>query len=388
MYHNDPAHTGLTNSSAPLTVPREVWSTGPGEDFLTSPVIVDGIVYMSGYSLYAFNATTGKEIWEQLYQGYVAPAVNNGVVYTEGTAFNASNGALLWNVTIGGGIIGGPTVAVADGYYYTLGKQGSVQGLVCLNASTGSLIWNSTYACWSPSPAISNGTIYFGTGNSIIAVNAYTGSKLWENMIPNYISSSPAVDEGRVYYKADWGLFVCLDAGSGKLLWNYTMVVSDVYQSSPAVAKGFVYVGSGDGNVYALNATNGEKIWSYQTQNSDPGYGVQSSPAIADGAVYVGSDDGYLYCLNASTGVKLWSYQMGKVQHMRCSPAIANGRVYMGSEENFLIALGTKLTTNGNLPPNALYVFYIVLIIIAIVIGVLIILRYRQNLAKSRILRT
>src|SRR5205085_1356816 len=50
----------------------------------------------------------------------------------------------------------------------------------------------------------------------------------------------------------------------------------DVFLSSPAVEDGAVYFGSGDGNLYSLDANSGELRWKFKT-----GDVVHASPAIA-----------------------------------------------------------------------------------------------------------
>jgi len=79
-----------------------------------------------------------------------------------------------------------------------------------------------------------------------------------------------------------------LDAISGAKVWNFT--TGDWVESSPAVADGKVYVGSDDSNVYCLDALNGVQVWKYTT-----GDWVYSSPAVADGMVFLGSYDGSVY---------------------------------------------------------------------------------------------
>jgi outer membrane protein assembly factor BamB len=80
------------------------------------------------------------------------------------------------------------------------------------------------------------------------------------------------------------GNVYAINATTGTELWNYT--TGNEMFSSPAVANGVVYVGSFDNNVYALNATTGANVWSYNT-----GSRVFSSPAVVNGVVYVGSFD-------------------------------------------------------------------------------------------------
>ena len=133
----------------------------------------------------------------------------------------------------------------------------------------------------------------------------------------------------------------CLDALTGKQIWNFTTI--GWVDSSPAVGNGHVFVGCSvvDGNqddlpssVYCLDASTGEKIWNYTTVG-----GVSySSPAIAGGLVFVGDWANNVYCLNASTGAEKWTYSTGA--HINSSPAIAGGIVYITSWDHHIYAFG------------------------------------------------
>ena len=180
------------------------------------------------------------------------------------------------------------------------------------------------------SPAVAGGRVYVGGGDRrIYCLNATTGKQLWNYTMDWGFWSSPAVVGGRVYMGAGYKLY-CLNATTGGHLWNYTTGGS--IQSSPAVAEGWVYVGSFDHKVYCLNATTGKQLWNYTTVAL-----VQSSPAVANGRVYVGSGDFNVYCLNATTGKQLWNYTtMGYVYS---SPAVAGGHLYVGSMDNYVYCL-------------------------------------------------
>ncbi|MCW4029193.1 MAG: PQQ-binding-like beta-propeller repeat protein [Candidatus Bathyarchaeota archaeon] len=333
MFHHDPAHTGFTNSSAPTSIPKELWSTGPMAAYLTSPAIVNGIVYMTGYSLIAFDASTGEIVWQQREKGGSQLIVENGIVYTGLGAFNATNGAEIW------GFQGGSIVAVTNGLYYTVTDNYSI---ISRDGYTGELLWEHGQLGCPSGIAVENGVLYFGTSSHFFALDAYNGSTVWETQKGIIQESSPAVSDGYVYFSGafngtttDYNLFYCLDAFTGREVWCSKVYIG----SSPAVAGGRVFVGGRDGQFFAFNATDGSKIWNYSVFSMPVGHGFESSPAVTSDAVYVGADDGYLYAFNASDGNKLWSYKVGDKQHLQCSPAIANGRIYMGSEENFLVVL-------------------------------------------------
>lgn len=243
--------------------------------------------------------------------------------------------------------IWGPSPAVVDGVLYISGGFGP--WLYAINATTGELVWNFTRATWiSSSPAVAYGMVYFGGfDTNVTALNATTGEVVWNYTTGGYLAaSSPAVADGIVYIGGGYGKGVfALNATTGDKIWNYT--TEGEVHSSPAVADGIVYIGSYDDNVYAFNATTGEKIWNYTTKSD-----VYSSPAVANGVVYIGSNDKNVYALNATTGEKIWNYTTGF--SVVSSPAVANGVVYVGSWDGNIYALnattGTQIwnfTTGG-----------------------------------------
>jgi glucose dehydrogenase len=241
---------------------------------------------------------TNQTLWTYAIGGYVSsPAVVDGRVFV-GTdnynvyALNASNGAYIWNHGTSGGV--GSCPAVAGGVVYV--SESSWSGKVyALNASNGALVWS-----------------YGITGG--------------------YVSSSPAVADGKVYFGSYDHKVYALNASNGAYIWNYT-TGGAVGDSSPAVADGKVYVGSGDGKVYCLNASNGALVWNYTT-----GGGI-CSPAVADGKVYFGSTDHKVYALNASNGALVWNYKTGSIVYF--SPAIAGGTVYVGSFDGKIYAFAS-----------------------------------------------
>ncbi len=356
MFHCDPAHTGYTTTK-PLTIaPVDIWNkTGGYQGVNSSPAIVDGIIYVTAQSLYAFNASTGEEIWRVDGAGWGAnPIVIGDFVYCGGIAYDASTGTELWSPNPPGALV---PQAYADGYLYAYAYNASfpqpgagVVDLLCLNATTGVEIWRISVDFISTDPALANGVLYVaGSAGTFYAFDAYTGNEMWSYPLeasPSSSGSSPAVYGGVVFVGSFWDHNVyALNATNGVKIWNFT--TGSFVESSPAVAKGIVYIGSDDGNFYALNATTGVKIWNYMTS------GGTSAPAIAADVVYVGGFNGNLYALNASTGNKLWNYTIQKppgfeeYSGLHTSPVVSNGRVYIGSNDYIMIALeeGTVIPT-------------------------------------------
>jgi outer membrane protein assembly factor BamB len=248
-----------------------------------------------------------------------------------------SNGNLLWRFSTGPSttpsmadqLRASPTV-VNDVVY--IGSNKSI--FYALNATTGSTIWQvNMSSVVESSAAVVNNVVYIGLlwdgyNGYIEALNASSGSVIWRFATNSGIESSPAVINGVVYIGSFSGYVYALNAADGTLIWSY--LTGGTTFSSPAIVEGVLYIGSGDGHVYALNIDNGALLW-----KSNVGNQVYASPAVIDGKVYVGSDDGHVCALRAIDGSLIWQANIGVGDHSDDSPAVANGIVYFGSRNGY-----------------------------------------------------
>lgn len=229
--------------------------------------------------VYAFNASTGSQLWAAStgYPIFSSPAVANGVVYIGGEgypmvvfAFNASTGALLWqaNTNEDAGVRGAPAVAKGIVYFGTSDYYSQGGDIIAYNASTGSLLWSGQIgAVIDSTPAVANGLLYVETeggtthtDNYVCALNASIGGLLWCTDVgagsgdSGVIDPSPAVANG-VVYVASYQSVYALDAFTGSRLWK-SPDFSIHMLASPVVANGMVYVDRGDdtykGTLYAF----------------------------------------------------------------------------------------------------------------------------------------
>jgi outer membrane protein assembly factor BamB len=217
-------------------------------------------------------------------------------------------------------------------------------GLSTSAAPTSNLLWTFfTGPSGTPSladrlrasPTIVNGVLYIGSNSSsFYALNAVTGSQIWQVNVGSNVESSATVVDGVVYVGILWnghnGYVDALNATNGGLIWQFA--TNSGIESSPAVVNGVVYIGSYNGYVYALNAANGALKWQYLTGGS-----TYSSPAVIDGVLYIGSNDGKVYALNTANGALIWSSRIG--DPIYSSPAVVNGVVYVVSDNGGVYAL-------------------------------------------------
>ena len=258
-----------------------------------------------------------------------SPAVANGTVYVGSvdgkfSAFNATNGQLLWQASTGAQIIFS-SAAISNGIVFVGSDDGK---LYAFNAGTGGLIWAYPTAgrIWS-SPALANGIVYVGSNEgNLYALNATTGSLNWKKSLPSLGVNTPAVADGIVYVATfSPGKLYALDAVTGATLWS--AAVENDGDSGPTVANGILYMATNNG-LLAFNAKSGGVLWTGAS-----GFSYYSAPAVANGVVYVGAQDSYLYAFNAITGDLLWRHLAGGQWGINSSPAVANGVVYVGSTD-------------------------------------------------------
>ena len=135
-----------------------------------SLAVADGAVYVPGEpgELYALKAATGARLWHALLPGYAesSPAVAGGVVYlgTDHTdvgdllAFNAVTGKGIWDIQDKNGAVNA-TPAVTNGVVYWV-ANGSVQAT---DAATATNLWSSnlTPMEMDSDPAVADGVVYF-----------------------------------------------------------------------------------------------------------------------------------------------------------------------------------------------------------------------------------
>jgi outer membrane protein assembly factor BamB len=254
------------------------------------------------------------------------------------------------------------TTPIVDGNTIYVGTDGGV--FLSINSNTGETRWThqTSGSIWS-SPALSDGTLYFGdnTGNFYAIDNG--GEHKWTFSTDAKIHSSPVVKQGIAYFVSYDGNLYAVSSGSevwkapvggstgsspalsgdrlivgsgfqkghvraistsGKQIWDRKF--DNGFGSSPTIHNNRVYIGGYDGNLYCLNLKSGETVWKFSTGSS-----IASSPSIGNHVVVFGNDSGSVYGVNAKTGEEIWSHDLdeGKVWN---SPALTDSAAYVGSD--------------------------------------------------------
>ena len=327
-----------------LREPEVLWRVEIGEsDNPSSPAPGEGVLFVtSGENLYAFKSDTGREIW-QLNRGadttWRTPVVGNGILY------------------------------VVDGVKNIL---------YALNGRTGRGVWWFRGSGLElTDPATSDGMVYVGGMNYLIALDEKSGDERWRFEAGGEISSPPVSINGLLFFVSSDNYLYALNGRMGKELWRFGL--KDLALFPPAVTDSrgdiIVYVGSGyrteDFSLYAIDGRTGDEIWRIDTINNRPQVPVVSGegdrlfvgllhylnildpftyeelvrldtgawispPVISGGVVYIGTAGDYLFAIDIDSGEMIWrffGFQSGT------APVVIEDVVYFVSVDGFIYAV-------------------------------------------------
>jgi outer membrane protein assembly factor BamB len=270
-------------------------------------------------------------------------------------AANDIHNRLLWQfIAPGNGSIASTPVVWGDRVYVGVANDNVFNPygtLYCLDRLTGKEIWHfddgkKMRQIYS-TPCVVEGKLYIGEGLhqdvncKIYCLKADNGELRWQFNTRSHTESSPCVVDGKLFCGAgDDGLY-CLEAETGKKLWNFPGYHID---TSPAVVGKMVFAGAGVGDIYkqpailCLSAETGESKWLIKTT-----FPVWGSPAVVDDLVYFGLGNGSvserdpnpageLLCVNVKVGSAVWRFPTG--DSVLGKPAIDAYHAYIGSSDN------------------------------------------------------
>jgi len=314
------SETGLL-ASWPAGGPRVLWkTTGLGEGY-SSLAIVNGRIYTQGQRdrqefVFAFDAATGKKLWE--------------------TATSRD-----YNNDRGDGPRGTPTI---DGdRLYAMTGDGVV---VSLDLATGKTIWSQNVAqkyggsipSWgfSESPLIDGPRLIVmpgGRGASLVSLNKTDGKLQWKTgSDPAGYSSAIAVTVGGVRQvialSGDAAIGVMED--NGEPLWHYTRVSNRTANiATPIFHDDLVFLSTNYGTGCALLKLGPKSMSEVYFSNEMKNH--YSTSVLIDGYLY-GYNDSILTAMQFNTGKVAWKNRsVGKG-----SVTYADHRLYLLSEDGVL----------------------------------------------------
>ncbi len=351
-----------------LPSPKVAWKiTGQLTDFSPSPTVRGDFVYLGGGQGSAFTGTSGfvacvkasdgTEIWRFPTPRHVfsSPAVADGsVLFGEGLhtdretnlyCLDEKNGQLRWKFTIPSHLESSPLIANGRVYF-----GGGDAGVYCVNLADGTEIWHRRGWHVDTRGALADGKLIVGTGYdplTVACLEAATGKILWEYTPevsawgePRIVGSQVIIGIGNGTYSgpaaSPEGSLLALNLSDGKELWRVRL--SDAIFGAPAIEGDRAYFGCRDGHVYAVDLGKGTIVWKQRI-----GSPVLCSPRYYNGSIVFGANDGQIRALRATDGTPLWQFNAKIFGGFGCriisTPALADGKLYVGLSPGAFLAL-------------------------------------------------
>jgi len=369
----------------------------------STPLVMNGKVFIinsdgegvnEGERVMAFDAATGKVLWEHKFNVFHTDIVSSRVgwanlsgdlasnrIYAHGTqgflmCLDGNTGKPDWQhslteeygrVTGYGGRIVSPTV---DGDLVVIGMINASWGdqargqnrFVAFDKKTGAVRW------WSSPCEVLKGTYYsnpiFATINgqrlmisgaadgTLLALKANTGEKVWSYQVgANVINTSPVIRGNLVYVThgeenvdvAEMGRVVCVDAGQvsdgrPKLVWEEVGVKAGL--ASPALnplvgGLDQLYVPDDGAALYCFNPLTGKRLWKFKYGRVSRG-----APVVADGRIYVAEVNSRFHILKPSEkrceqiSEQTFFDKTGGFVEINATPAVAGSRIFFGTRDD------------------------------------------------------
>lgn len=322
-YQINATHTGSINVPG-LTPPlKQKWSVNFGQA-ISYPVIAGGKVFVTvrnasayGTKLYAIDGATGAVAWGpvELAGSYFWSALcyENGRVFALSgngalRAFDAANGNMIWSLMLPGQYSFDSAPTVYRGVVYT-GGAGSGGTVYAVNAETGSVLWTARVVGGSQSsPAVTDDGVYFSYScPNVYKFNPADGALLWryDPGCSGGGGKAPALYNGRLYVR-DYTPNYIFDSMTGAKVGNF------ISKNIPAFSGNMSFILNGSqyyesyGTLEGWNLDSNTVMWSF----AGDGY-LQSAPLVVNEHVYIGSKTGKLYALEKTTGRQVWSTNAG-----------------------------------------------------------------------------
>jgi len=187
-------------------------------------------------------------------------------------------------------------------------------------------------------PVFDKKSIYFTNSiGEIQSVNLKTKALNWKTETGNAIYFSPIVVKNILVIGTIEGNLVGYDTQSGKQKWN--IPVGGVLVGSPIAENNKIYTASSTVFI-CVDALSGKVIW----QNNLPQSYSQGIPLLQNDKIIFGTWDTNIYCLNKNTGNFIWKWNNGNSKQVLYSAGNVNivsskNRLYFVTPERFLTIL-------------------------------------------------
>jgi len=206
--------------------------------------------------------------------------------------------------------------------------------LVALYRETGILAWIRPYLTSAPL-VFGGSSLFFVEESFISALDAASGSYLWQTPLEAPLSAPIVWDNGWLFAITKPGDVLAFRADTGKLVWKRSLGSAAPHAPVPG-GENTLYLALADSRIVALAVGTGDVQWERQLA------GTLSVPAAGRDRVFIGSTNNFLYALDEETGREEWKWRNGGDV---IGAAVEGDVVYFATLDNIIRAVNRG---NGN----------------------------------------
>jgi outer membrane protein assembly factor BamB len=180
-------------------------------------------------------------------------------------------------------------------------------------------VWSASVGSGQPklklglAPVVDGQHLYLANGKgSVLALDAKTGKRQWEQHIKAQLSGGPGAGAGLVMLGTSSGAIIALDAASGAQRWR-TQLNSEIL-SAPVASGDLVAVRTVDGKLFGLAASDGKQRWVADQQVPRLTLRGTSAPIISGEYVIAGFDNGRLMAVTLTGGTTAWDVAVSQAR--------------------------------------------------------------------------
>jgi outer membrane protein assembly factor BamB len=252
-------------------------------------------------TIVALSRQTGQVAWTTDVESVVAPVVAAEMLFLAASgslvALDPKTGERRWLTPFEKTLVAG--LAVSAGWIVGVSDAGEV---TAFNARDGAAIWQQPLGSPTRHAPVTDGSRVFLSlmDGRVVALSLADGAKLWERALPGTLSV-PATATDRVFVGSDTNDFFALSPESGEIEWRWRSG-GDVI-GADADTEGRVFFASLDNLVRAVNRGNGNQRWRKET-SSRPA----QPPRVAGDVVVIAGVAPTITSYNAKTGAIVGTY--------------------------------------------------------------------------------
>ena len=228
------------------------------------------------------------------------------------------------------------------------------------------VLWKAVVGIGHSHVVIKKNRLYTGGLKKIYCLNAETGKEIWNHSfdVRHDYQSTPTIDGKSIFALSTTGKLTCLKAKNGKLQWERDLVkefhmekLTYGYAQSPVIEDDLIIINLNRSGI-ALDKKTGDKVWASDIHNIRLSEGYYATPILYnhEGKRYALLFSGTgLFSVDVHTGNPLWFYEWYDQRYVditsqtnAADPIVFDNKVFISS--CFGIKRGALLDITGNEP--------------------------------------